>query len=161
MKRMTAMAAGALLLATTAGVAWAQPGGMFGGPSQRWGGPEALFDRYDTDGDGQVTQAEVDAWHEETFAAADQDGDGALTLDEMTQAAADRIAERMADRVAERFEWLDIDGDGLVTAEEMPAGPQTDIVARFDRDGDGIVTSEEIPSFADRGCGRGGPGWGN
>ncbi len=47
-------------------------------------GPRAdRFAAMDTDGDGQITQAELDAHAAARFASADSDGDGFLTTDEM------------------------------------------------------------------------------
>jgi Ca2+-binding EF-hand superfamily protein len=55
------------------------------------------------------------------FAAADVDQNGALTLAEFEQLAAQHLAQR----TQRRFEGADADGDGLVTAEEFEAaGPK-------------------------------------
>jgi hypothetical protein len=57
----------------------------------------------------------------EMFAAADADQNGALTLAEFEQLAAQHLAQR----TQRRFEGADADGDGLVTAEEFEAaGPK-------------------------------------
>src|SRR5690606_14342868 len=48
-----------------------------GGPGD---GPMMLqrFDEMDADKDGKVTEAEIRAWHDARFAAADADGNGSL-----------------------------------------------------------------------------------
>jgi Ca2+-binding EF-hand superfamily protein len=70
--------------------------------------------------------------------AADANGDGAVSLDEMQQAAADAAARR--------FTRLDKDGDGLVTTDEMRqarrprrAGPGAGLLGP-----DGSVSLEEL-----------------
>ena len=60
------------------------------------GGPGAMmFDRFDTDGDGKVTQEEFDAGHSGRFQQMDLNGDGAVTQDEARQAMQQMRAEYM------------------------------------------------------------------
>ena len=60
------------------------------------GGPGAMmFDRFDTDGDGKVTQEEFQAGHDGRFAQMDLNGDGAVTQDEARQAMQQMRAEYM------------------------------------------------------------------
>ena len=51
------------------------------------------------------------------LAAMDTDGDGAVSLEEMTAHAQSRTAER----VAQMFARLDADGDGVISAAEIEA----------------------------------------
>jgi hypothetical protein len=72
---------------------------------------ERGFDRADTDSDGVVTTAELDAAAEtlpnaRNWSRADRDGDGRLTKDEFRSV------------VAWRFERMDADGDGSISVEE-------------------------------------------
>lgn len=84
----------------------------------------ASFARMDRDGDGRVTEAEREAMRAQRGAAgpvggpgrgggmmarADADGDGQLTLAEMEAQA------------RTRFERMDVDKDGVVTADERRA----------------------------------------
>ncbi|SLN23280.1 EF-hand domain-containing protein [Pseudooctadecabacter jejudonensis] len=92
------------------------------------------FEQLDADASGGVTQAEVAAYIEAQaqarFAAADANGDGALSADEMLAQADSARAERLARRIADRIEKADTNGDGLLQQSEIQA-------ARADRDGHG------------------------
>lgn len=93
-----------------------------------------MFEQFDVDKDGKLTQAEIDQVRNERLAKFDADGDGALTLDEYQALWVDAMRERMVDR----FQAHDDDGDGKVTMEEFNerfAG----MVARMDANGDGVI----------------------
>lgn len=87
---------------------------------------EERFARIDTDGDGRVTEAELQAAAEERAAERgtrrmqamlerhDANGDGALTLEELTS----------GDRGTRMLSRLDSDGDGQVTQEEFESAPR-------------------------------------
>lgn len=77
--------------------------------------------------------------HAEAWAAADENGNGALTASEFDAMAAAR--HERADR-RDRFAGADADGDGSLTLAEM----QSRALDRFDgldADGDGTLTREE------------------
>lgn len=143
-KALTAAAAalvvGGLALA---GPSLAQRGamGMMGGL-----GAEQLLREVDTDNDGRITQAEIDAAVNARFARFDADANGRLSLDEFTALWAD-ITRPMAVRA---FQFMDPNGDAGVTKAEVDEKTGR-LVQRFDRNGDGVL------SMQDRG-GRGGPG---
>ena len=101
-------------------------------------GAEALFAAVDADGDGRVTQAEVDAYLDAQVAGADADTDGALALEEFAPV----YFEQMRPRMVDAFQALDEDGSGTVTAEELDAR-FGGAVARFDRDGDDALTLQD------------------
>ena len=68
----------------------------------------AMFQQFDTDGDGAITKAEIDAAAAARFAEADADKDGKLSAEELA-----------ARGPAQMFDRLDADKDGTLTAEEL------------------------------------------
>jgi Ca2+-binding EF-hand superfamily protein len=112
------------------------------GRHHRWGdhggGAMFLFEQFDANQDGRLTQAEIDQARQSRLAEFDQNGDGKLTLEEYQALWLAAMRERMVDR----FQAHDDDGDGLVTVEEF-AEPFDQVVVRFDRNGDGELTIDE------------------
>lgn len=104
-------------------------------------GPKMSFEEIDADGNGEVTKAELDALKDARFAAADSNGDGVLSLEEMQVRAQDQAAKRAA-RMLERF---DKNGDGGLSKDELPqprrAGKMFD---RMDGDGSGSISKQEF-----------------
>ncbi|WP_299480866.1 EF-hand domain-containing protein [uncultured Roseibium sp.] len=95
---------------------------------------ERLFERFDADKDGVITEAEISEVRAQEFAASDADGSGEISLEEFKA----QFMERSNDRMVRAFQFLDSDGDGTVTQEEV------DVVAnrmfnRLDRDGNGTI----------------------
>ncbi len=142
----------------------------FGGWDEGWGGgpgagmPAArMIERFDRNGDGEVSQADVDAVRAERLAAFDTDGNGVLSLEEYEALWLDAMRTQMV----QGFQRLDVDGDTGVTEAEFLA-PYARLVERFDRDGDGVITEDEIQEhmrerrsgMRGRQGGRMGDGWG-
>ena len=98
-----------------------------------------LFEQFDANQDGRLTQAEIDQVRQSRLAEFDQNGDGKLTLEEYQALWMAAMRERMVDR----FQSHDDDGDGLVTVEEF-AEPFDRVIVRFDRNGDGELTLDEV-----------------
>ncbi|MCF6305078.1 MAG: calcium-binding protein [Rhodobacteraceae bacterium] len=73
--------------------------------------------RFDSDGDGTVSQAEAEAGLAAKLAEFDANGDGSLSIAEFETLHSAAIREQMVDR----FQALDNDGDGIVTSQEMAA----------------------------------------
>ncbi len=92
---------------------------------------------FDTDGDGRVTQAEIDKFRGDRLAKFDTDGNGSLTLSEYQKLWLAAMREKMVDR----FQDLDADGDAVVTTEEFKR-PFVNLVRHMDRNGDGVLSRE-------------------
>ncbi|MBS0125407.1 EF-hand domain-containing protein [Aestuariicoccus sp. KMU-90] len=103
-----------------------------------------MFQQFDTDGDGSITRAEIDAAATARFAAADTDGDGFLSAEELAAHAAAMQAERHAAGSQRMMERLDTDKDGKLSAEEMAARGPARMFDRLDADEDGAITREEM-----------------
>jgi len=168
MKRTTLIAGVAVAsLLGAAGMAVAHgkkmgPGGMHG----MRGGPVMNFEEIDTDGDGKLTQAEMEAHAKARFTAADTDGNGKLSADEMKAAAEKRAEERRAQRaermVTRMLERMDADKDGELSFEEMPGQKsQADTMfGRLDADGDGAISKDEMDKARERFSEHRGKGFG-
>ena len=100
---------------------------------------DRLFENFDANGDGKLTQAEVDQARRERFASFDADSDGKLSLPEYQALWSDAMRSRMVNR----FQDLDDDGDAAVTSEEFLA-PFGKVVCRMDRDDNGELTRDEL-----------------
>ena len=112
----------------------------------RRGGGMRILEIFDTDGDGAVTQAEIDAFRANQIATHDANGDGSLSLEEYQSLWSEVMRERMVDQ----FQRHDDDGDGVVTAEEFNERFGR-IVERMDRNGDGQLDKEDRPDRGERG----------
>lgn len=145
MKKKILGAAAVLAIATTPMFATAHGDGKTGGQhGDRRGEGHGMvrliemIEIYDVDGDGSVSQEEIDQRRAERFGRFDADGDGRLSLEEYQALWLDAMRERMIDR----FQAHDDDGDGEVTAEEF--GERTsNIVLMRDRNGDGVLSIDD------------------
>ena len=123
--------------AVFAGVSLA--GGDWGRHHGPGGHGARLFESFDVDDDGRITQIEIDEVRQGRLAEFDADGDGSLNLEEYQALWVEAMREHMVDR----FQAHDDDGDGLVTAEEFGARFEG-MISRLDDDGDGAVTRDEL-----------------
>ncbi len=101
---------------------------------------ERLFTILDTNDDGALTSDEIPASLLEAMAAIDTNDDGAITLEE--------IQDSRPDHGSRGFGFLDDNGDGMVTEDEVNA----DIWERIspaDTDTDGAVTEQELTTYRD------------
>ena len=153
-KTLTAIAvAAALGGATLAGVSWAgHRGGGHGMDFLDRGqlGLSAMevFAAVDADGDGKLTQAEIDKFRNDRHAVHDADGDGNLSLEEF----AGLWHETTRPLTVRAFQMLDTDGDGAIARAEYDR-PLAGIVQRLDRDRDGGLSMRDARHDHD---GRGG-----
>ncbi|KIC47099.1 calcium-binding protein [Ruegeria sp. ANG-S4] len=107
------------------------------GPKDR---QPATFQELDADGDGQITQAEIEAHRAQRFTSADADGDGQLSLEEMQAAAQSRANER----VQKMFERQDANNDGFLSEDELPKPRRgAKMFERIDADGNGSISEQE------------------
>ena len=98
-----------------------------------------MMESYDADGDGKLTQAEIDGVREARLKQFDKDGDGTLTLGEYEALWLDAMREEMVDR----FQEHDNDGDGKVTAAEFGRA-HAKMVRHMDRNDDGVVDETDM-----------------
>ncbi|MEA3189290.1 MAG: hypothetical protein QOD99_3120 [Chthoniobacter sp.] len=114
---------------------------------------KSAFETMDTDHDGFLTLAEIQAVHPDATAEKikrhDQDGDGKLSQEEFAAREASfktAVAEDKHGSKSE-FDTFDKNGDGYVTFEEAKAARPNMTEERFklrDTDGDGKLSREEF-----------------
>ena len=178
MLKKTTLIGLAVAMAATSGIAFAQSNsdaaqdepaaveqGTDAGPGEgrRAQRMARMMERLDTDGSGDISTDEFGSRRLERLREADADGDGTLTVEEITAMMEQRRAERREARILRRF---DIDGDGTITLEEQEL-QQEKRFALLDRDNDGVLQADEMPRRGMRGQGPrgrmgphgGGMGW--
>ena len=135
------------------------PGGM--GPMGGFGEIQReMLKDVDTNGDGALSQDEINAAINVRFAEFDADKNGSLSLEEF-QALWAEITKPISVRA---FQFLDPNGDAQVSKSELD-DRFGGMVARFDRNGDGMLSpaDHQRPGPGDHGPRRmsdGGPrGW--
>ncbi|MBR9806529.1 MAG: hypothetical protein GYB49_04820 [Alphaproteobacteria bacterium] len=106
------------------------------------GGMKAYMAQMDTNGDGDISKEEVEAFRAAKFAEIDTNADGQVSPDEMTAHHEAQRAQRRVEREARMFAKMDTDGDGAISAEEFNTH-QMPGFEKADADGDGVVTAEE------------------
>lgn len=137
--------------AATLGVA----GFAYADHHRQGGGKEMMLQKLDTNGDGEITKAEVDAHKAARFAKADANGDGSLTLAELDAFREAERAERRAARKQRMFARADANSDGVISIEEFESKHR--MFERIDVDGDGVLSVEELENMPERHGKRGGP----
>jgi Ca2+-binding EF-hand superfamily protein len=134
------LAAGAVALGTTTLVGATLADGRGGHGHHRGGDHGArMFEQFDANQDGTVTQAEIDQVRTSRLAEFDTNQDGSLNLEEYLALWLDAMRERLVDR----FQALDDDGDAIVTVEEF-VEPFGGMAERFDRNDDGQLTRDDL-----------------
>ena len=141
-KTLTAIAVAAALGGTVlAGMSYAghrDGGGAFLDKGQLAVSAMEVFESIDADGDGRLTQAEIDKVRNDRHTAHDANGDGNLCLEEF----AGLWHETTRPLTVRAFQMLDTDGDAVVTRAEYDR-PLAGIVERLDRDRDGGLSMKD------------------
>lgn len=110
-----------------------------------------ILDKVDADGDGVITQADIDTFRVTIVTGADASGDGNISLAEFETIYLQIVRNQMVDA----FQRLDEDGDGVVTPVEMDA-KFGDVVERMDRNDDGKLDRDDQRGHDRKGHGRDG-----
>ena len=97
-----------------------------------------MIEAVDADGDGKLTQAEIDTARNALHAAHDADDDGNLGLEEF----AGVWREITRPLTVRAFQMLDTDGDAIVSRAEYDR-PLANVVERLDRDGDDALSPRD------------------
>lgn len=138
---LIAGAAGIAGITALAGLAMADmDGGWHGRGHDRGRYWQGMFDRYDANKDGKITQEEIDNNRQAWYAEFDLDKDGKLSLVEFEKLWL-KARHRMMVR---EFQFFDTDGDGNVTILEYK-GPLEDLVVERDRNADNALSREDRP----------------
>jgi Ca2+-binding EF-hand superfamily protein len=110
--------------------------GRHGPPHHGHGGGAAL-DRFDEDGDGLLIEDELPEELWERISAADTDGDGAISAEELD------AYKPAPPSLEDRFARLDEDENEVLTEDELPS-QLWDRLSSADTDGDGSITPTEL-----------------
>lgn len=99
-----------------------------------------MLKKMDNDGDGKISSAEFQAAAAARFAAIDTQGSGKITAAQIATAhGAGERGEKFADR-----EVAKVGSDGTITKDQYLAAAQARF-AKLDKNGDGFVTADEVP----------------
>lgn len=109
------------------------------------------FATLDTDKDGKISVAEMEAFRTARVAAMDSDQDGKLSAAELSAMHMARMQVRADAMAARMIERHDADGDGFLTVAELatPPAPQR-LFERADTDGDGALSAAEVEAARER-----------
>jgi Ca2+-binding EF-hand superfamily protein len=102
----------------------------------------SFADRYDTDKDGKITQAEIDASRAELFKKNDTNGDGKLSLEEYQNLW---LAEKHR-KMVRSFQKLDVDGAGAITLDAYNAR-MGHMVEMLDQNNDGALSRDDMKAW--------------
>lgn len=152
-KTLTALTIVTLTTTLAASAALADRGMGMGGMRGEGHGMMAEFDfaAIDTDKDGKITQAEIDAWRAADIKAADTDGDGFLSADELTAMHVKRVTAQATAMTTEMMTRMDADKDGKLSAAEMAVRPApAGLFDRLDTDKDGALSQAELDAAKSR-----------
>ena len=105
---------------------------------------QARFDKLDANGDGKVTQSEIDQHRAARYKEMDKNADGVIDQGEYKF----HVLSKMEPRIEKRYRKMDGDNDGKVTQAEFQAQKHGRHFKRMDADGDGAISKEEAAKAA-------------
>ncbi|MDA7946817.1 MAG: hypothetical protein MPJ78_05010 [Hyphomicrobiaceae bacterium] len=108
------------------------------GKKHRGRGAGRMMERFDANEDGKLTQEEIDEVRKKAFAKHDANKDGKLDLAEFKT----RWIEFTQPRMVRSFQYIDRDGDAVITVKEY-LKPFSTVVARMDRNEDGVLDKDD------------------
>jgi Ca2+-binding EF-hand superfamily protein len=112
----------------------------------RAAGTDKEFAMMDTNKDGKVSAAEHAAGAKAMFEKMDANKDGKVTAAEMTaahQSVTGQAAKKSDMSAADKIKAVDLDGDGIVTADEHAKASEA-MFAKMDTDKDGYLSKKEM-----------------
>lgn len=111
---------------------------------------DRLFDRLDTDRDGIIAFAEIEADRIAAFERMDADGSGTITASEV-EALRDQAdsAPQRGRRGVDPIRRMDRNRDGRISLNEFD-GPQGSLLDRADFNGDGNIDRAELEDMLTR-----------
>jgi Ca2+-binding EF-hand superfamily protein len=118
---------------------------------REWHPARELLLKYDSDHDGTLTRAELEAGLKSEFEAADADHDGCLKPDVVRAINAQRIKD-LGSTATPLIDW---NQDGCVDFNEF-AGPARSLFTQMDRNGDGKLDPKELNPAGVGKAGQGG-----
>ncbi len=150
----------AALLLGTAVIADTMGTGHMGGPDMMMGGAEMDFATMDADKDGKISKDEMAAFRAARVTAADANGDGMLSVEEISAMHIKAMAQSAGNMAQRMIERLDSDGDKMLSVAEMMEGPMPEAMFdRMDTNEDGFIDQAEADAakahMMERGKGRG------
>ncbi len=98
-----------------------------------------MFERFDANGDGEVSGTEIETTRQAMFIGADDNNDANLTIEEFEGLWLEHVRPRMV----KKFQKIDKDGNGEITEAEF-AKPIDRMAGWLDRNDDGVIKMKEL-----------------